>query len=62
MTRLYILLMIRNLFQWDNCFKRKDFFYSHYVFKGAKLAKFIRFEAGWKMMRDDVICDDVVMW
>ena len=25
--------------------KRKDFFYSHYVFKGAKLAKFIRFEA-----------------
>ena len=43
-------------------FKRKDFFYSHYVFKGAKLAKFIRFEAGWKMMRDDVICDDVVMW
>jgi hypothetical protein len=36
-------------------FKRKDFFYSHYVFKGAKLAKFIRFEAGWNMMRDDVM-------
>ena len=43
-------------------FYTQRFFYSHYVFKGAKLAKFIRFEAGWKMMRDDVICDDVVMW
>ena len=34
--------------------KRKDFFYSHYVFKGAKLAKFIRYEAGWKLMWDEV--------
>ena len=30
-------------------FTRKDFFYSRYVFKGAKLAKFIRFEVGWKV-------------
>ena len=30
-------------------FTRKDLFYSHYVFKGAKLAKFIRYEAGWKV-------------
>ena len=35
-------------------FTRKDFFYSRYVFKGAKLAKFIRFEAGWKVMWDKV--------
>ena len=38
----------------DNCIKRKDFFYSHYVFKGAKLAKFIRFEAVGKLMWDEV--------
>ena len=30
-------------------FESQRFFYSHYVFKGAKLAKFIRFEAGWKV-------------
>ena len=30
-------------------FYTQRFFYSHYVFKGAKLAKFIRFEAGWKL-------------
>ena len=45
-------------------FYKQRFFYSHYVFKGAKLAKFIRYEAGWKMIRDDVImwwCGDVVM-
>ena len=34
--------------------KRKDFFYYPDVFKGAKLAKFIRFEAGWKLMWDEV--------
>ena len=43
-------------------FYTQRFFYILYVFKEAKLAKFIRFEAGWKMMRDDVICDDVMMW
>jgi len=32
----------------------KIFFNSHYVFKGAKLAKFIRFEAMWKMMWDEI--------
>ena len=35
-------------------FYTQRFFYSHYVFKGAKLAKFIRFEAGWKVMWDKV--------
>ena len=30
-------------------FYKQRFFYSHYVFKGAKLAKFIRLEAGWKL-------------
>ena len=35
-------------------FETQRFFYSHYVFKGAKLAKFIRFEAGWKLMWDEV--------
>ena len=30
-------------------FYTQRFFYSHYVFKGAKLAKFIRHEAGWKV-------------
>ena len=29
-------------------------FYFLYVFKGAKLAKFIRYEAGWKLMWDEV--------
>ena len=33
-------------------FETQRFFYSHYVFKGAKLAKFIRFEAVGKMIRD----------
>ena len=33
-------------------FYTQRFFYSHYVFKGAKLAKFIRFEAVGKMIRD----------
>ena len=33
-------------------FYTQSFFYSHYVFKGAKLAKFIRFEAVGKMIRD----------
>ena len=32
----------------------KIFFYFLYVFKGAKLAKFNRFEAGWKLMWDEV--------
>ena len=35
-------------------FETQRFFYSHYVFKGAKLAKFIRYEAGWKLMWDEV--------
>ena len=35
-------------------FTRKDLFYSHYVFKGAKLAKFIRYEAVGKLMWDEV--------
>ena len=45
-------------------FLHAKIFFSHYVFKGAKLAKFIRFEAGWKLMWDDVMmwwCDNVVM-
>ena len=44
--------------------KRKDFFYSHYVFKGAKLAKFIRHEAVGKLMWDNGMmrwCDDVMI-
>ena len=35
-------------------FYTQSFFYILYVFKGAKLAKFIRFEAGWKLMRDEI--------
>ena len=35
-------------------FYTQRFFYILYVFKGAKLAKFIRFEAGWKLMWDEV--------
>ena len=35
-------------------FYTQRFFYSHYVFKGAKLAKFIRYEVGWKLMWDEV--------
>ena len=35
-------------------FYTQRFFYSHYVFKGAKLAKFIRFEAVGKLMWDEV--------
>ena len=35
-------------------FYTQRFFYLLYVFKGAKLAKFIRFEAGWKLMWDEV--------
>ena len=31
-----------------------SFVYLLCVFKGAKLAKFIRFEAGWKLMWDEV--------
>ena len=50
-----VLFCTQELEIWTiSVFKRKDFFYSHYVFKGAKLAKFIRFEAGWKMMRDEI--------
>jgi hypothetical protein len=30
-------------------FTHKDFLYFLYVFKGAKLAKFIRYEVGWKV-------------
>ena len=30
-------------------FYMQRFFYILYVFKGAKLAKFIRYEAGWKL-------------
>ena len=48
MTGFCFLLTIRNL----NYFWNAKIFYSHYVFKGAKLAKFIRCEAGWKMIRD----------
>ena len=35
-------------------FLNAKIFYSHYVFKEAKLAKFIRFEAVWKLMWDEV--------
>ena len=48
MTRFCFLLTIRNL----NYFWNAKIFYSHYVFKGAKLAKFIRFEAAGKLMWD----------
>ena len=39
-------------------FYTQRFFYILYVFKETKLAKFIRFEAGWKLMW---WCGDVVM-
>jgi hypothetical protein len=39
----------------SDSFYTQRFFYILFVFKGAKLAKFIRFEAGWNMMRDDVM-------
>ena len=45
-------------------FLHAKIYYILYIFKEAKLAKFIRYEVGWKMMRDDVImwwCGDVVM-
>ena len=45
MTRFCFLLTIRNL----NYFWNAKIFYYSYIFKGAKLAKFIRFEAGWKL-------------
>ena len=35
-------------------FYTQRFFYLIYVFKGAKLAKFIRYEAMWKLMRDEI--------
>ena len=35
-------------------FYTQRFLYILYVFKEAKLAKFIRFEAGWKMIWDEV--------
>ena len=55
-----VLFCTQELEIWTiSVFKRKDFFYSHYVFKGAKLAKFIRFEAVGKMMW---WCGDVMMW
>ena len=54
-----VLFCTQELEIWTiSVFKRKDFFYSHYVFKGAKLAKFIRFEAVGKMMW---WCGDVMM-
>ena len=46
-------------------FLHAKIYYILYIFKEAKLAKFIRYEVGWKMMRDDVImwwCGDVIMW
>ena len=38
----------------SDSFYTQRFFYILYVFKEAKLAKFIRFEAGWKLMWDEV--------
>ena len=35
-------------------FYTQRFFYLLYVFKGAKLAKFIRYEAMWKLMWDEI--------
>ena len=45
MTWFCFLLTIRNL----NYFWNAKIFYYSNVFKGAKLAKFIRFEAMWKL-------------
>ena len=50
MTWLCFLLTIWNLYYFWNA---KIIYYS-YVFKEAKLAKFIRYEAGWKLMWDEV--------
>ena len=60
MTRLYILLMIRNLFQWENCFWIAKIFFLNCFFKWAKLAKFIRCEAAGKLMW--LWGDEVMRW
>ena len=59
MTRFCFLLTIRNL----NYFWNAKIFYYSYIFKGAKLAKFIRFEAGWKLyIFYHKVLGDVVKW
>ena len=50
-------MMERRFLGWGflgNCFYTQRFFYILYVFNEAKLAKFIRFEAGWKMIWDEM--------
>ena len=50
---------------WGINFLNAKIFLSSLFFKEAKLAKFIRYEAVWKVMWDNVMmwwCDDAVMW
>ena len=59
MTRFCFLLTIRNL----NYFWNAKIFYYSYIIKEAKLAKFIRFEAGWKLyIFYHKVLGDVVKW
>ena len=52
MTGFCFLLTIRNLYYWGDFFESQRFFFLNCFFKWAKLAKFIRYEARWNMMRD----------
>ena len=54
MTRLYILLMIRNLFQWENCFWIAKIFFWIAFLSELSWRKFIRCKARWKLMWDEV--------
>ncbi len=49
MTGFCFLLTIRNLYYWGNCFWKAKIFIIELLFKWAKLAKFIRYEAVWKL-------------
>ena len=64
MTWFCFLLAIRNLFQWENYFWNAKIIYYSYVFKEAKLAKFIRYEALWKLyiFYHKVLGDVVKRW
>ena len=52
MTRLYILLMISNLFQWENCVWIAKIFFWIAFLSELRWRKFIRCKARWNMMRD----------
>ena len=67
MTGLCILIIIRNLFQWENYFWTAKIFFLNCFFKWAKLAKFIRFEALWELLFKQTffyrkVHGDVVKW